>query len=108
MIGVPEELPPVHDVNHHITLIDENRQYDYHLPRCPDALKTQLMEKIAQYTQAGWWEPVQTSQAAPMLCIPKPKTGKLRTAIDRGKRNDNLVKDMTPFPNQDQIRLDVA
>jgi hypothetical protein len=43
-----------------------------------------------------------------MLCIPKPKTGKLRTAIDCRKRNDNSVKDVTPFPDQDQIRLDIA
>jgi len=45
-------------------------------------------------------------QAAPMLCIPK-KTGKLRTVIDCRKRNDNTVKDVTPFPDQDQIRMDV-
>jgi len=42
-----------------------------------------------------------------MLCIPK-KTGKLRTVIDCRKRNDNTVKDVTPFPDQDQIRMDVA
>jgi hypothetical protein len=50
---------------------------------------------------------VQTDQAAPMLCILK-KSGLLRTAIDAHKRNDNTVKDVTPFPDQDQIRLDVA
>src|SRR5262249_22564093 len=32
----------------------------------------------------------------------------LRTAIDCRKRNDNTVKDVTPFPDQDQIRADVA
>ena len=42
-----------------------------------------------------------------MLCIPK-KTGKLRTMIDCRKRNDNTVKDVTPFPDQDQIRMDVT
>jgi hypothetical protein len=73
MHGVPEELPPMHGVNHHITLIDNNKKYNYYLPCCPDALKTQLMEKITRYTQAGWWEAVQMDQAAPMLCIPKPK-----------------------------------
>ena len=35
-------------------------------------------------------------------------SGLLRTAIDARKRNDNTVKDVTPFPDQDQIRLDVA
>lgn len=105
--GVPEELPPIRSVNHHIPLIDPDKRYNYYLPRCPDALKTQLMEKITRYTRAGWWEPVQTDQAAPMLCMPK-KNGKLRTAIDGRKRNDNTVKDVTPFPDQDEIRLDVA
>jgi hypothetical protein len=94
-------------VNHHIPIIDEGKQYNYHLPRCPDSLKTQLAEKIDRYTRAGWWESVQTDQAAPMLCIPK-KNGKLRTAIDCRKWNDNTLKDVTPFPDQDQIRLDVA
>ena len=93
-------------VNHHIPLIDENKRYHY-LLRCPDSMKVQLMEKITRYTRAGWWESVQTDQAAPMLCIPK-KSGLLRTAIDARKRNDNTVKDVTPFPDQDQIRLDVA
>jgi len=81
MNGVPEELPPMHGVNHHIPLIDKNKRYHYHLPRCPDSMKVQLMEKITCYTWAGWWESVQTDQAAPMLCIPK-KSGLLRTAID--------------------------
>jgi hypothetical protein len=110
MHGVPEALPPVRGVNHHITLIDDNKRYNYYLPRCPDALKTQLMEKITRYTRAGWWEAVQTNQAAPMLCIPKPKKEvlTLRTAIDCRQRNDNTVKDVTPLPDQDQIRLDVA
>ncbi|KAF8223506.1 hypothetical protein L208DRAFT_1316462, partial [Tricholoma matsutake] len=46
-------------------------------------------------------------QAAPMLVVPK-KTGKLHTVINAVKRNANTVKDVTPFPDQDLIRLDVA
>ena len=46
-------------------------------------------------------------QVALMLCILK-KTGKLRTVIDCRKCNDNTVKDITPFPDQDQIRMDVT
>ena len=37
-------------------------------------------------------------QAAPMLSIPK-KSGKLWTVIDCHKRNNNMVKDITPFPD---------
>ena len=46
-------------------------------------------------------------QAAPMLCILK-KSRKLWTVIDCHKRNDNTVKDVTLFPDQDQIRMDIA
>jgi hypothetical protein len=107
MNGVPEELPPMRGVNHHILLIDENKWYHYHLPWCPDSMKVQLMEKITHYTRAGWWESVQTDQAPPMLCILK-KSGLLCTTIDAHKRNDNTVKDVTPFLDQDQIHLDIA
>jgi len=107
MNGVLEELPLMCGVNHHILLIDKNKRYHYHLSQCPDSMKVQLMEKIMHYTRAGWWESVQTDQAAPMLCIPK-KSGLLRTVIDVRKWSDNTVKDVTLFPDQDQIRLDVA
>ena len=46
-------------------------------------------------------------QAAPMLYTPK-KSGKLWTVIDSHKGNNNMVKDVTPFLDQDQIRMDVA
>jgi hypothetical protein len=101
MNGVPEELPPMRGVNHHIPLIDENKRYHYHLLWCPDSMRVQLMEKITCYMRAGWWESVQTDQAAPMLCIPK-KSGLLCTAIDARKWNDNTIKDVTLFLDQDQ------
>ena len=101
------ELPPLCDVNHRIPLVDKGKQYSYHLPRCPDSLKLQLAEKIQLYMSAKWWIMASVPQAAPMLCIPK-KTGKLRTVINCRKCNDNTVKDVTPFPDQDQIRMDVV
>ena len=107
MGGAPPELPPLWEVNHRIPLIDEGKRYTYHLPRCPDSLWEQLSDKIRQYMGAGWWEMKSTPQAAPMLCIPK-KNGKLRTVVDCRQRNDNTVKDVMPFPDQDQIRMDVA
>ncbi|KAG6857826.1 hypothetical protein C0995_004966 [Termitomyces sp. Mi166 len=33
--GTKEELPPWRGVNHEINLINEGKQYKYHLPRCP-------------------------------------------------------------------------
>ena len=52
--GVPERLPPMREINHRIQLIDEGAQYHYHLPRCPDALKPLLMEKIDRYCKGCW------------------------------------------------------
>jgi hypothetical protein len=105
--GVPSELPPLRAINHRIPLISDSKWYHYHLPRYPEAMKPQLMEKLRQYINAEWWIPKTAPQAAPLLCIPK-KTGKLRTVVDCRQRNDNMVKDVTPFPDQDQIRMDVA
>jgi hypothetical protein len=60
-------MPPIRAMNHRITLIDEQKVYIYHLPRSPDAMKEQLIDKINRYVQAGWWKAVQTDQAAAML-----------------------------------------
>ena len=103
---IPLELPLFREVNHHIPLIDENLRYNYHLPHCPEALEQELRQKIDRYTTAGWWEVKAVYQASPLLCV--PKSGKLRTVVDARKRNDNTFKDVTPFPDQDQIRMDVA
>ena len=105
MNGAPDRLPPLWEVNHQIPLIDRNKRYKYHMLRCPNSLKNKLGKKIACYTCAKWWEPTQTEQAAPMLCI---KKNTLRMVIDRQQQNDNTVKDVTPLLNQDIIRLDIV
>ncbi|KIJ55081.1 hypothetical protein M422DRAFT_121284, partial [Sphaerobolus stellatus SS14] len=66
---IPLELPPMHEVNHRIKLIDPDKQFNYRLPKCPEALRPQLHAKIDRYLKAGWWEPTSASQAVPMLCI---------------------------------------
>lgn len=95
------------EINHRIRLIDDNKRYNYYLPKCPESLKPKLLEKIETYTNNGWWQDCVAEQAAPMLCIAK-KDGGLRTVVDLHQRNLNTVKDVTPFPDQDQIRHDVA
>ena len=107
MQGVPPELPLLRAINHCIPLIDEKKRYQYHLLWCTESVKPQLLDKIKQYEKAEWWVAQPVEQAAPMLCIPK-KSGKLRTVIDCRQRNDNTVRDVTPLPDQDQIRMDVA
>ena len=46
-------------------------------------------------------------EAVPMLCIPK-KSSKLHTVFDLGEQNDNTVKNVTLFPDQDIICNDMA
>ncbi|KAF8233082.1 hypothetical protein L208DRAFT_1148457, partial [Tricholoma matsutake] len=105
--GVPERPPPMREINHQIPLVDEGKQYNYHLPCCPDLMRQPLAEKIDKYCHAGWWQPVQAEQAAPMLVIPK-KNGAIQTVVNAKRQNDNTIKNVTPFPDQDLIRLDVA
>lgn len=44
--GVPNKLPPFREVNHTIPLIDDNMRYNHYLPKCGDAFKGQLLDKI--------------------------------------------------------------
>jgi hypothetical protein len=46
--------------------------------------------------------------APPMLCLFKKDREKLHTVINLRKHNNNMVKDLTPFPDQDKIREAVA
>ena len=103
----PAQLPPNWQIQHHIPLIDTNKQYEYYLPKCADKLCVKLLEKIWRYTEVGWWILAAVHQAAPMLCIPK-KNGTLHTTIDLQKQNNNTYKDVTPFPDQDNIRNNVT
>jgi hypothetical protein len=47
MNRAPEWLPLLREVNHRIPIVDENKRYKYHSPRCLDSLKPELIEKIA-------------------------------------------------------------
>ena len=104
---IPQVLPPFREINHEIHLIDPDKTYPFRSAKCPDHFLPQMHEKIARYEKSGWWEPGKASSSVPILCVPK-KNGKLRTPMDCRARNDNTVKDATPFPDQDRIRNDVA
>jgi hypothetical protein len=43
-----------------------------------------------------------------MLCVSKKIPGVLRTVFDLRQQNDNTIKDVTPFPDQDMIQHDMA
>ncbi|KAL1937390.1 hypothetical protein VTO73DRAFT_13796 [Trametes versicolor] len=102
---IPLELPPMREINHRIPLIDEQHRYNYHHPRCPDAVRGELKAKMDRYLEAGWWEMKPANQAAPLLCVLK-KNGKLRTVIDDVARAKYRSKiDMSDA--YEQIRIDV-
>ena len=55
------------------------------------------------YTQAKWWIEGVTNSATPMLCLFKKDKLLLQTVIDLRKHKNNTVKDIVPFPDQDEI-----
>ena len=104
---LPLKLPPIREVSHEIPLIDESKQLKHRLPKCPEVFRSELAQKIEQYTTGGWWVPAAAKQVTPMLCIPK-KNGTLRTVFNLRQQNENTWKDVTPFPDQDAIHHDIA
>ena len=40
------KLPPIHEVSHEIPFIDESKQLKHRLPKCPEALHSELGQKI--------------------------------------------------------------
>jgi hypothetical protein len=105
--GIPLELPPLREVNHEINLVDPTKRIRYWLPKCQEHFHEDLSVKIKIYTTAEWWELAVVHQAVPMLCVPK-KNGTLRTVFDLREQNENMVKDVTPFLDQDIIRNDIV
>jgi hypothetical protein len=105
--GIPLELPPLRKVNHGIKLVDPTKRIRYRLPKCPEHFRGDLSAKIERYTTAEWWVPAVAHQVVPMICVPK-KNSMLRTVFDLREQNKNMVKDVTPFPDQDIIRNDIA
>ncbi|PBK60275.1 hypothetical protein ARMSODRAFT_1026670 [Armillaria solidipes] len=51
--GVPSKMPPWQAVNHEIPLVEDDKRYHYHLPRCSNALRSEFDEKVSRYTNAS-------------------------------------------------------
>jgi Reverse transcriptase (RNA-dependent DNA polymerase) len=105
--GIPLELPPLCEVNQEINLVDPMKRTRYQLPKCPEHFREDLSAKIERYTTAEWWVPAVAHQAVPMLCVPK-KNGTLHTVFHLREQNENSMKDVMPFPDQDIIRNDIT
>ena len=39
---LPLKLPPFHEVSHEIPLIDKSKQLKHRLPKCPEAIRSEL------------------------------------------------------------------
>jgi hypothetical protein len=61
--GIPLELPPLHEVNHEINLVDPTKRIKYRLPKCPEHFREDLSAKIESYTTTEWWVPAVAHQA---------------------------------------------
>jgi hypothetical protein len=106
--GIPLELPPLHEVNHEINLVYPTKRIRYHLPKCPEHFREDLSAKIERYTTAEWWVPAVAHQAAKRCLCFAYQRKTVRIIFDLREQNENMVKDVTPFPDQDIIKNDIA
>jgi hypothetical protein len=101
------ELPPLRVINHTIPLKDKDKVYQWRPSRCPEALRSQWVEKKNAYLKTGRWEVTNASNTIPMLLIIKPrKPGDpplLRTVFDLRARNENTHKMTSPLPDPEGI-----
>ena len=95
---VVAKLPPLREVNHRIPLVDEGKQYAYHLPRCPDSLKPQLAEKIQLYTNAKWW----IMASCQVRVYSGRGSGQVRTKADEG-REQRAGQEVSPAGVGDRL-----
>ena len=78
------ELPPFHDINHSIPLIDNTKIYPWHPSKCPEIFRLQWVERWDAYIKSGQWKITPAGNTIPMLLIPKLGTNPplLRVVVD--------------------------
>lgn len=105
-------LPPLRVINHKIPLINEAQIYPWRPSRCPEAMRSQWVDKHDAYIKSGRWEITSLGNTVPMLLIRKPgKAGeppRLCTVVDLWARNANTKKLSSPLPDIDGILRRVA
>ena len=100
-------LPPLRQVNHEIPLKNPNLRIIHRAAKCPEPLRDEFRAKFDRYVKAGWWVHTTLPSSAPLMIVFK-KSGAIRTVIDARQRNDNTIPDVTPLPDQEAVRNDVA
>jgi len=103
------ELPPLHEINHTIPLVDENKVYTWRPSRCPEALRPAWIEKKNAYLHSGRWKMTTVRNTCPMLLIPKVGSPtRLQVVVDLRERNQNTKKLSSPMPDIEGILRRVA
>jgi hypothetical protein len=100
-------LPPFREINHEIPFLNPNLKINHRAPKCPEPLREELKEKVDRYLKAGVWIRTSLPSHTLMMVVFK-KSGAICTVIDGHQRNDNTIVDVTPMPDQETIRHDLA
>ena len=106
---MPEDptLLPLHLINHEIPLKNPNLRIVHRPAKCPEPLREEFREKFDCYVKAGWWVHMTLPSTAPLLIMFK-KSRAIRMVIDTRQRHENTILDVTPLPDQEAVRNDVA
>ena len=104
------ELPPFWAINHTIPLIDGAKTYPWCLSRCPEAFRSQWIEKKDAYIKSGRWQVTSSGNTIPMLLIPKPGTNPplLQMVMDLCEHNKNTHKLTSPLPDMEGMLQQMA
>lgn len=99
--GIDETpLPSLRDINHTISLTDEDKVDSECASKCPKAMKGLYDDKYRMYVESGQWKHATGSNATPMLYLKmKTKDGSLQlcTVLDKSKKNTNTRKLVSPL-----------
>ncbi len=99
-------------INHSIPLMDENKIYSWRPSKCPEALKPAWRAKKDAYLGSGRWRVASSTNALPLMMIPKPAKGdghnRIRCCVDKREQNANTRKMAAPLPGIDAILRNVV
>lgn len=94
----PPELPPRRDVEHTIPLKNTSvRQKPIVYPVAEKHI-SKFTEEYNKRVKAGFWEPVSTANASPMMIVGKRDSEDIRIVVDTKERNRNTEKHVSLLP----------
>ena len=107
MKELPEDMPPVRNILHRITLKDQTKLWKTSTFKAPQALMPKIKACIDKELRAGILQRSPVPGGASMFLEAKPD-GRIRPLVDLRFRNDNTVADHSQIPNQQTILQAVA